>query len=395
MYGTSKFFARLLLFAVLAVQVVSCSSEESPENRERERAVWGKIFRLGGEDESSGRAVLVPIVHLTSPHENYDPSVRIGREIYAPQDFAPDLEARVSGDVRALRTPEAVIRHVSRTPSSVGFVPLEDLDARVKALGVGGREPLAFGGDYPFRFGRAVAPEIGEFERIVVGGDIVLDRGLPYAVYQLGYGTGFPMSGGYAAVTSRTPVASEFSEYGVIHEFTAERRGESGAVREFLSGADLTLANLENPVLANAIYHPEGTVFEGDLSLLPILSEAGIDGVTPSNNHILDAGEAGLYETISHLGAAGIRHTGAGRDLAAAREPMIFDLEGTTVGVLNYQNVPGYEWSWATDDSFGTAPLTGEILREDIRALKEEVDTVIVLPHWGGEYTATPEAGQR
>lgn len=205
---------------------------------------------------------------------------------------------------------------------------------------------------------------------------------------------GFPMDGGYAAVTSRVPEPSGYSEFGEIHTFTAERRGEPGAVREYLSGADLALANMESPVLANATYHPEGTTFHGDLRLLPVVADAGIDGVTLANNHVLDAGEAGLAETMSHLDAAGISHAGAGPNLASAREPMVFDLGETKVGVLNYQNVPSYEWAWATGNTAGTAPLAEEVVREDVERLERRVDTVVVMPHWGEEYTATPEPGQ-
>jgi poly-gamma-glutamate synthesis protein (capsule biosynthesis protein) len=59
---------------------------------------------------------------------------------------------------------------------------------------------------------------------------------------------------------------------------------------------------------------------------MPILEQAGIDGVTLGNNHVLDAGRQGLAETLGHLDRAGIERAGAGMDLAEAREPMIFDL---------------------------------------------------------------------
>ncbi|MDP8974273.1 MAG: CapA family protein, partial [Actinomycetota bacterium] len=167
-----------------------------------------------------------------------------------------------------------------------------------------------------------------------------------------------------------------------------------GAVREYLRGADLTLANLENPVLENAVYHPEDPTFNGDLRLLPILKGGGIDGVTLANNHILDAGFQGLEETLGHLDDAGISYAGAGADLDATREPMIFDLGGIEVGVLSYQNVPSYEWAWAAETTPGTAPLQEDIVREDIERLRSEVDLLVVMPHWGIEYTAPPDPEQ-
>ena len=123
--------------------------------------------------------------------------------------------------------------------------------------------------------------------------DIVLDRGQYYMVIQRGMGIDFPLDGGYAAVTSRVPEQSIYSETGIIHQFTAQRTGRAGAVREYLSGADLTLANFENPVIRDAVYHPDATIFTGDLRLMPVLDQAGMDGVTLGNNHILDAGTTG------------------------------------------------------------------------------------------------------
>jgi poly-gamma-glutamate synthesis protein (capsule biosynthesis protein) len=207
-------------------------------------------------------------------------------------------------------------------------------------------------------------------------------------------GLDFPLDGGYAAVTSRVPESSYYSETGVIHQFTAERRGGAGEVRDYLHSADLTLANFENPVIRDAVWHPDATTFTGDLRLLPILHQAGIDGVTLGNNHILDAGVAGLKETMVHLENAGISYAGAGMDLAEAREPMIFELGETRVGVLSYQGVPNYQWAWATQSAPGTAPLLQSVMREDIERVRPEVDLLVVMPHWGKEYMATPEPDQ-
>ncbi len=299
----------------------------------------------------------------------------------------------------------AVSEHVGRTPGALGLLPWHDVSPQVKALSVDGEHLLEPGGadpgDYPLGYplgadeeaGEA-APDSEELRRVVIGGDIVLDRGQPYAVFEQGRGLDFPLSGGQAAITGRTAQQSEHSEFGVTHDFEAERRGGAGAVREYLSGADLALANLENPVLQDAEWNPSGTTFHGDLRLLPIVEGFGIDGVTLANNHILDAGAEGLQETMGHLDGAGISYAGAGMNLSSAREPMIFDLGGLTVGVLSHQNVPYYEWSWAQENAPGTAPLIEDVLREDIRALQDEVDFTIVMPHWGEEYTATPEPGQ-
>jgi poly-gamma-glutamate capsule biosynthesis protein CapA/YwtB (metallophosphatase superfamily) len=73
---------------------------------------------------------------------------------------------------------------------------------------------------------------------------------------------------------------------------------------------------------------------------------------------------------------------------------MIFELGETKVGVLSYQGVPSYDWAWATETAPGTAPLLADVMKEDIERLRSEVDLVVVSPHWGKEYVATPEPWQ-
>ncbi len=350
--------------------------------------------------QSQARSHLVPVAHLASTRENVST-----KELSRVQDLAVPRDYRDAAvglldrpDLEGYDSAAAVVDHVSRTPAAIGLAPWDAVNPRVRALAVDGEALLAADGSgsqgYPLASENAGAPEPGKLRRVVVGGDVVLDRGQNYTVIQQGMGLDFPMDGGYAAITGRTREPNPYSEADFIHQFTAERRGEVGAVREYLGGADLTLANLENPVVADAVWHPDATTFTGDPQLLPILEKAGVDGVTLANNHILDAGVEGIPQTQQYLEEAGISYAGAGMDLASAREPMIFDLEGVKLGVLSYLDVPSYEWAWATETQPGTAPLMEEVMQEDIERLRSEVDLVLVMPHWGKEYIAEPEPGQ-
>ncbi len=405
--------AVLIVLVCLLPLLGSCSSERS-EDRSGEGRRAGEVREgqtgdaraedtrgpSGGAPEPERESALVPIAHLASTLENVGaeelsgtPDLAVGRGY---REEAEELVGR--SDLVDFDSAGAVVDHVGRTPGAIGLVPWDEVGPKVKVLAVDGESILdpdsADTGDYPLRPEGAAVPNRAELRRVVVGGDVVLDRGQNYAVIQQGLGLDFPLDGGYAAITGRTPEPSYYSETGFIHQFTAERRGGAGVVREYLNGADLTLANLENPVVRSAVYHPEATTFTGDLRLMPVLEQAGIDGVTLGNNHILDAGTTGLVETLGHLENAGIAYAGAGADLRAAREPMVFELGETRVGVLSYQGVPSYDWAWATQAAPGTAPLVEDVVEEDVERLRREVDLVVVMPHWGKEYVATPEPVQ-
>lgn len=399
----------LIAFVVfLSPLLDACSSERSKEapdedqNGGRSVATRAHSVRAPSEraERPASRAALVPIAHLTSTVNDVSEErlsrvsgLAVGR---GSREEAERLVGR--SDFEGFASAEAVVEHVSRTPGALGLVPWDEVGPGVKVLSVDGEsllDPDATGhAGYPLKPKGASVPDRPELRRVVVAGDVVLDRGQNYTVIQRGMGLDFPLDGGYAAVTGRTPEPSYYSETGVIHQFTAVRTGGAGAVRRYLTSADLTLANFENPVVKDAVWHPDATTFTGDLRLMPLLDEAGIDGVTLGNNHVLDAGTTGLKETLGHLEDAGIAHAGAGMDLAEAREPMVFDLGGTKIGVLSYMGVPYYDWAWATRTAPGAAPLLKSVMEEDIKRLRREVDLVVVMPHWGKEYVATPEPGQ-
>jgi hypothetical protein len=412
MFRTPVMMAVIAVIISLSPLLFGCSSEGSnggsdgnrqgDEDRRASATRGGQTGNAGdgskGVRRTETRAALVPIAHLSSTAEDISTRELSGtRNLAVGRGHRDEAEGLIdSPRFQSFDSGAAVVDHVSKTPEALGLVPWDEVGPRVKALSVDGRSLLDSegSGDYPLAPEGVTVPDPQELRRVVVGGDIVLDRGQYYMVIRKGMGVDFPLDGGYAAVTSRVPEQSIYSETGFIHQFTARRTGRAGAVREYLSGADLTLANFENPVIRDAVYHPDATTFTGDLRLMPVLDQAGLDGVTLGNNHILDAGTTGLDETMGHLDDAGIAHAGAGMNLAEARKPMVFDLGGTKVGVLSYLDVPSYGWAWATQTAPGTAPLLENVMEEDIKSLRPRVDLILVMPHWGKEYTATPEPQQ-
>jgi poly-gamma-glutamate synthesis protein (capsule biosynthesis protein) len=110
------------------------------------------------------------------------------------------------------------------------------------------------------------------------------------------------------------------------------------ALRDLLNNADASFANLEGSVR----YWDEGTpgITVGTYMTTPpdLLDEVkwlGIRIVSCANNHSYDYGEAGLLATLRHLDAAGIRHSGSGRNLAEARAPAYLDTPGGRIALVS------------------------------------------------------------
>jgi hypothetical protein len=224
---------------------------------------------------------------------------------------------------------------------------------------------------------------------LFAGGDILLDRGVYQTVKLRRKGVDFPFNGGSAEITGRYCC----STFGWELPRT-QRTGDAGAVRTLIEGADLAIANFENPAPDQPRYHTSGTVFSADPALIAGLAGAGIDYVSLANNHIRDAGGPGLLQTIANLRKDGIASSGSGRNLAAARRPGLFAVDGTTVAILAYDAIAaGYH---ATATRIGSAPLVASYVREDVKAARAAgAEVVIVFPHWGTEYQSKPFAAQQ
>ena len=205
-----------------------------------------------------------------------------------------------------------------------------------------------------------------------------------------GKGADFPFDGGTADITGR---CKDCSSMGWDLPYT-KRTGDAGAVRALIKGADIAVANFENPAPDKPRYHTSGTAFSADPKLIVGLADAGIDYVSLANNHIRDAGGAGLLQTIKNVTKRGIAVSGAGKDLTAARKPAILQAGGVKVAILGYDAIAGSYHATAT--RIGSAPLSARNVKADAAAARAAgADLVIVYPHWGTEYDPTPFATQK
>jgi capsule synthesis protein PGA_cap len=224
---------------------------------------------------------------------------------------------------------------------------------------------------------------------LVAGGDIMLDRGVAETVKIKKKGVDFPFDGGTADITSRYCCSSFGWDLPKV-----KRTGNSGAMRDLIEGADLAIANFENPAPNKFRYHTSGTVFSADPALIAGLANAGIDWVSLANNHIGDAGRNGILQTIDNLTDHGIRSGGAGENAKVARRPTILEAGGVKIGIIAYDTIaPGYR---AGTDRPGSASFTAANVKSDVQKARDSgAQVVIVFPHWGTEYDPTPFKGQQ
>ena len=291
-------------------------------------------------------------------------------------------------------------RDLAKHRKRLGFIRAEDVTPAVRALAWGDRS--LFGVDRVKKAAdwrlnaelprRADEPAFDPSATwtLFAGGDILLDRGVYETLRVKGRGPNFPFAGGTAEITSRcrncSPLGWDLPR--------TRRTGNAGAVREVISGADIAMANFENPAPNRFTWHKAKTVFTADPTLIDGLVKAGIDYVGIANNHIGDAGNNGILQTIANLKKRGLKYSGAGKDLAAAQRPAILDANGTKVAILAYDAIaPGYH---AAKGEPGSSKLTIKAVQAGVKAARKAgAKVVIVFPHWGTEYRYSPFQNQQ
>ncbi len=159
--------------------------------------------------------------------------------------------------------------------------------------------------------------------------------------------------------------------------------------------ADVAMVNLENPLTRSTLARVGKQFnFKADPEAVQVLTHGGVDIVNLANNHTMDYEEPGLVETLETLEKAGIHSVGAGRDLTEARRPEILEVKGQRIAYLGYYDA---NFHAAGADIAGTNPLQEEHqqrVAEDIRAIRDQVDWVIVNYHWGIELADYPAQWQ-
>ncbi len=138
----------------------------------------------------------------------------------------------------------------------------------------------------------------------------------------------------------------------------------------FLHNADISLINLESPLLSACQPTLYGLTFCGDPRFVQGLQYAGIDMVNLSNNHLGNYGWDGVYETERHLHDAGIAYCG--------------------MGTVAYMTVKGVRFAFLGYNGVGIRFDEVQI-RRDIQAAHRAGYVVVVSFHWGKEYVRIPQ----
>jgi poly-gamma-glutamate synthesis protein (capsule biosynthesis protein) len=217
----------------------------------------------------------------------------------------------------------------------------------------------------PYQQEKASTPIVKEKQpiKIILAGDIMLDRGVEYMVEEEGNGD------------FRFPFLK---------------------IADYLKGADIVFGNLEGVISDKGIKVGSIYSFRAEPKAIEGLISAGFNVLSMANNHAFDYSREALEDCLAKLGKAGISFVGAGLTENEAYSSLIKEVDGVKIAFLAYTDLGPEIWR-ATGENSGIAWISQnsiEKIKQDIKSAKEESDILIVSLHSGEEYQKAPSRFQ-
>ncbi|GGE50948.1 CapA family protein [Actibacterium pelagium] len=178
-------------------------------------------------------------------------------------------------------------------------------------------------------------------------------------------------------------------------------------VEDLIFGADCAFANLECTIAPGELrnigdFEVGGTpilnVTRDQFEVLTHHKQSRFDVLQLANNHVLDAGEAGILASLEAMKQSGIEHIGVFETEALANTPKVLDVGSVKVGwiahtyCVNEKPLPdGKPWMVdVTPFHVERSPDLSRLLSQIEDARQAGCDIVIVCLHWGAEWEFYP-----
>jgi hypothetical protein len=184
-------------------------------------------------------------------------------------------------------------------------------------------------------------------------------------------------------------IASDWAPIRAFDEIVA-RSPETvyGDVFPVLRQGDLRIVNLECALSADASpVWKSGSVFKGRPEHVRGLTAVPFEVATLANNHVFDYGPEAFSRTLKLLSENSIRCVGAGMSVEEAHRPLIVDLNGVRIGIINFSEGEDLTSAVSGPGVFGWEVDT---VADCVRSIRPGVDIILVICHGGVEYIPFP-----
>lgn len=177
-------------------------------------------------------------------------------------------------------------------------------------------------------------------------------------------------------------------------------------VKKYFEKDDLSIGNMEVPIgNENLTSSGTGYNFCAPMWVGDIISNLGFEVLSTANNHAYDRGQDGIISTIDYFkNNSNILTVGTFKEKSDIENLNIIEKNGIKFGFLAYTYntniIPDTDHEYMISyfrkvNSMEIPNEKKEQIKKEVTSLKEQVDVVIVMMHWGDEYTFTLNDNQK
>lgn len=159
-------------------------------------------------------------------------------------------------------------------------------------------------------------------------------------------------------------------------------------VKQVFESKDILFGNLETVLSSHGRKAKKAVLLYSPSENVKYLKDADFDVLNIANNHVLDLGEEGFKNTLDILNKNGLNFIGANNDKSISNH-LILERNGIKLGFLGY-TIGRFKVS----EGISINKLKEKRIIEDIEAIKDKCDFVIVSLHWGTENVFYPSPKQ-
>lgn len=177
----------------------------------------------------------------------------------------------------------------------------------------------------------------------------------------------------------RTQIALDQQDYSAMDAFIP-----------IIAEVDYAIINLECPIVIDSTTNPIkkcGPNLKTTPNAIEVIKRAGFNCATLANNHFRDFGNEGCLKTIEVLQQYQIDYVGGDENLSKAQRVLYRTIANKTIGIIN---ICENEFSIATEERAGSAPLDSIDNYHQILEAQTKADYVLLIVHGGHEMYQLP-----
>lgn len=187
-------------------------------------------------------------------------------------------------------------------------------------------------------------------------------------------------------------VSGDYSPRFQLADLVEEKKYENifHSVIPHIQNCDYSIVNFETVVVednnAKAI-EKCGPALRTTEKGVEALAYAGFSCVTLANNHFGDYGNYGVDNTLQYLKKHHLEYVGGGMNICEAEKTLFKRIKGRMYAIINACE---HEFTIATKEKAGAAPLDIPTIVHSIIEAKKKADYIIVIIHGGNEFYQLP-----